>query len=90
MIIGVDIRPTQTTVALADANGKFMSQEVMGTPSDPQLALNRLIESIQRIKNGCHGKMIEGVGISLPGRFDHYGEPPGLRAQSEMAGFRHP
>ena len=71
VIFGVDIRPTQTTVALADANGKFMSQEVMGTPSDPQLALKRLIESIQRVKNGCHGKMIEGVGISLPGRFDH-------------------
>src|SRR3954471_1221789 len=71
VIIGVDIRPTQTTVALADANGKFMSQEVMGTPSDPQLALKRLIQSIKRVKDGCHGKMIEGVGISLPGRFDH-------------------
>ena len=70
VIIGVDIRPTQTTVALADANGKFTSQEVMGTPSDPTLALSRLIESIQRIKSSCRGKMIEGVGISLPGRFD--------------------
>ena len=71
LIIGVDIRPTQTTVALADANGKFMSQEVMGTPSDPQLALKHLIQSILRLKNSCRGKMIEGVGISLPGRFDH-------------------
>jgi len=71
VIIGVDIRPTQTTVALADANGKFTSQEVMGTPADPKLALTRLIGSIQRIKNSCKGKMIEGVGISLPGRFDH-------------------
>src|SRR5471032_2426571 len=26
VIIGVDIRPVQTTVALADANGKFISQ----------------------------------------------------------------
>src|SRR4051795_11351062 len=51
VIIGVDIRPSQTTVALADANGKFMSQEVMGTPSDPKLALNKLIESIQRIQS---------------------------------------
>src|SRR5258706_10177931 len=71
VIIGVDIRPTQTTVALADANGKFTSQEVMGTSGDPKLALSRLIESIQRIKSSCKGKMIEGVGISLPGRFDH-------------------
>jgi predicted NBD/HSP70 family sugar kinase len=71
VIIGVDIRPTQITVALADANGKFASQESMVTPADPQVALNALIDIIQRIKRSCRGKMIEGVGISLPGRFDH-------------------
>ena len=43
----------------------------MATPADPQIALDALIESIQRIKRSCRGKMIEGVGISLPGRFDH-------------------
>src|SRR6266852_9415889 len=31
VIIGVDIRPTQTSVALANVNGKFTSQEVMVT-----------------------------------------------------------
>jgi predicted NBD/HSP70 family sugar kinase len=70
VIIGVDIRPTQTTVALADANGKFTSQDVMLTPADPKSAVAALIESIQRIKNSSRGKMIEGVGISLPGRFN--------------------
>src|ERR1700747_1796908 len=35
VIIGVDIRPTQTTVALADANGKFTSQEGMVTATAP-------------------------------------------------------
>src|ERR1043166_546300 len=33
VIIGVDIRPGQTTVALADANGKFISQEILSTVS---------------------------------------------------------
>src|ERR1035438_3406905 len=70
VIIGVDIRPSQTTVALADANGKFTSQEVMPTPEDPNVALKQLVQAIQRIKSSCRGKMIEGVGISLPGRFD--------------------
>src|SRR5580658_6604373 len=32
VIVGVDIRPIQTTVALAGANGKFTSREVIGTP----------------------------------------------------------
>jgi predicted NBD/HSP70 family sugar kinase len=71
VIIGVDVRPIQTTVALADANGKFISQEMMETPHDPQAAIGALIQSIERMVKSCRGKKIEGVGISLPGRFDH-------------------
>src|ERR1035438_6318508 len=61
VIIGVDLRPTQTIVALADANGKFTSQEVMPTPADPKLAIAAISESIKRIAGACRGKMIEGV-----------------------------
>ena len=70
VIIGVDIRPTQTTVALADANGKFTSQDVMATAADPKVASDALVASIQRILAGCRRKKVEGVGISLPGRFN--------------------
>ncbi len=69
-IIGVDIRPSQTTIALADVNGKFTSQEVLATPDDPQIALEEMIERIRRIIRTCNGRRIEGVGISLPGRYD--------------------
>jgi predicted NBD/HSP70 family sugar kinase len=69
VIVGVDIRPTQTTVALADANGKFMSQEMAPTPADPEVAVRHLIESIERIMHSCQDKKVEGIGISLPGRF---------------------
>src|SRR5690242_5174515 len=58
VIIGVDIRPIQTTVALADVNGKFTSREVMPTPSDPKVAVDELIECIARIRATCRGKMI--------------------------------
>src|ERR1017187_3660100 len=71
VIIGVDIRPTQITVALSDVDGKFTSQEMMATPSDSSVAVDALIQSIQRIMRSCQGKKIEGVGISLPGRFNH-------------------
>lgn len=70
VIIGVDIRPIQTIVGIADANGAFSSQETMATPRDPAVALERLIECIQRMAASCQGKKIEGIGISLPGRFD--------------------
>jgi len=68
VIVGVDLRPTQTTVALADVNGKFTSREVMPTPADPDTAIPALIERIQRITSLCGGKKIEGIGLSLPGR----------------------
>ncbi len=71
VIIGVDIRPTQTTVALADVNGKFTSQEAMDTPADPKVAIGEIVRRIQRIVASSRGKKIEGVGVSLPGRFNH-------------------
>src|SRR5579863_8492712 len=63
VIVGVDIRPTQTTVAVADANGQFISQEMVPTPSDPEFAVKQLTESIQRTMRACKGKKIEGIGI---------------------------
>lgn len=67
-IIGVDIRPTQITVALANVNGKFSSQEVMETPADAKAGVEALIQRIQALIRSCRGKKIEGIGISLPGR----------------------
>ena len=67
-IIGVDVRPTKITIALADVNGKFSSQEAMDTPSDPQAAIDELISRLQRLLLSCKEKKIEGIGISLPGR----------------------
>jgi predicted NBD/HSP70 family sugar kinase len=73
VIIGVDLRPTQTTVALADVNGKFSSQETMPTPQEPAEAIAQIIERVERIKAGLGSRAqtkIEGIGISIPGRFD--------------------
>jgi predicted NBD/HSP70 family sugar kinase len=70
VIIGVDIRPSQITVALADANGKFTFQEAAPTDPDPAVAIEGIIASIQKIIAACDKKKIEGVGISLPGRFN--------------------
>jgi predicted NBD/HSP70 family sugar kinase len=69
-IIGVDIRASQTTVALADVNGKFSASDAMPTPADPQDAIRQIITRVQNLARTCDGKKIEGVGISLPGRYD--------------------
>ncbi|HEV2446841.1 MAG TPA: ROK family protein, partial [Candidatus Sulfopaludibacter sp.] len=71
VIIAVDIRPVQTTVALADANGRFLSQEMMVTSADVKITMTSLIQAIERMIAANRRKKVEGVGISLPGRYDH-------------------
>jgi predicted NBD/HSP70 family sugar kinase len=70
VIIAVDVRPTQTTVAVADVNGEFSSQQVMQTPPDPERASRAIIKQVQTLARACRGKKIEGVGVTLPGRYD--------------------
>jgi len=70
IIIAVDIRPTQTIVALSNVNGRFTSQEVLATPADPRTALETLVQRILPIIRSSREKKIEGVGITLPGRTD--------------------
>ncbi len=69
-VIGIDIRPLQTSVALADVNGHFISQEALATPSEPETAVEELTARLRHLLNSHSKMMFEGIGISLPGRFD--------------------
>jgi predicted NBD/HSP70 family sugar kinase len=41
----------------------------MPTPTDPEVAVKSIIQRIQAIVRTCDKKKIEGIGITLPGRF---------------------
>jgi len=69
-ILVADLRPTQVTVGLADVNGRFLSQERMPTTADPQTTAEGLATSFCRLMETHPELVFEGVGISLPGRFD--------------------
>ena len=69
VIIGVDLRPGETTIALANVNGKFTSQEVIATPTDAQAGVDLLVRRTQALVRSSKEKKVEGIGISLPGRF---------------------
>jgi predicted NBD/HSP70 family sugar kinase len=71
VIIAVDVRPIQTTVAVADVNGEFSSQQVMETPADAERATRAIVRQVQTLMRACRTKKIEGVGVTLPGRYDH-------------------
>jgi predicted NBD/HSP70 family sugar kinase len=68
VIIGIDIRPPQITLAVGNVNGKFTSQEVIATPASPKAAVETLIQRIQPVIRSCREKKIEGIGVTLPGR----------------------
>lgn len=70
MVIAVDIHPKQATVAMVDLNGRLLSRSQVLLTSIPGASSRRITECIQRMQREWQGKSIEGIGVSLPGRFD--------------------
>ncbi len=69
-IIGVDIRPGQTMIALADVNGTFGPRDTFPTPRDPEAGIREIVVRIHQIVESAGSKKLEGIGISLPGRYN--------------------
>jgi predicted NBD/HSP70 family sugar kinase len=69
-IIVADLRPNQSTVAIADVNGRFLSQEFIATADDPATTTARLIASINYQIQSHPELVFEGIGVSLPGRVE--------------------
>jgi predicted NBD/HSP70 family sugar kinase len=69
-IVVVDLRPTTTTIAISDPNGRFLSQQEMPTPADPSTAATQFAEKIRRMISGYPDLVFDGIGVSVPGRFD--------------------
>ena len=67
-VIAVDIHPRQTTLALTEISGRIAWQSVLSLPQDPTQAINRLTEAIQSAIHTHVGRIIEGIGVCLPGR----------------------
>jgi predicted NBD/HSP70 family sugar kinase len=69
VVVGVDVTPRYTTVALADLAGKVLKENTFPTLHDADLMTNRIVEEIQNhfLANKKH--QLE-VGISVPGVAD--------------------
>jgi predicted NBD/HSP70 family sugar kinase len=70
VILAVDVHPRQAIVAVVDLNGHFLSRDVVTIVSNPERAIQQMIESMQKLREKHAGKSFEGIGISLPGRVD--------------------
>lgn len=69
-IIGVNIRPATTTLALANLDGNFIAQESLPTAQDPSQFIKDLIPRLQNLRKVRPELTCEGIGVSLPGRVD--------------------
>lgn len=69
-IIGVNIMPATSTVALADLNLNFCAQQSFPTEKEPRRFIADLIERAGGLMKSHPGSTWEGMGVSLPGRVD--------------------
>ncbi|MEP6902250.1 MAG: ROK family protein [Actinomycetota bacterium] len=69
-IIGVNVRPLTTTLALTNLNARFITQDSFPTDPDPQKFLKTLAERIQNLLNSHPQVFCEGIGVGVPGRVD--------------------
>jgi predicted NBD/HSP70 family sugar kinase len=67
-IIGINIRPQVTTLALTDLSANFLTQDSLPTPSNPQLFLEQLGEKVQNLRKSHPKIFCEGIGVGVPGR----------------------
>jgi len=69
-IIGINVRPAMTTLALADLDGHFIAQESLPTAQSPKQFIRELVPRLQNLKKIRPELTCEGIGVSLPGRVD--------------------
>lgn len=70
-ILGVDIRPTLTTIAIADPNGRVIAYERVPTARKPDVFVRDLCRRLQSFLRAHPRITCEGIGITVPGGVDH-------------------
>jgi predicted NBD/HSP70 family sugar kinase len=69
-IIGVDIQPHATTLAVSTMDSRFLAQEQISTGADPAEFIARLGRRVTDLMHAYPKNSYEGIGVSLPGRID--------------------
>src|SRR5262250_962931 len=66
-IIGVNVRPATTTLALSDVDARFLAQESMPTAPEPEQFIAELSARLRNLIKIHPRIYYEGIGVSLPG-----------------------
>jgi predicted NBD/HSP70 family sugar kinase len=66
----MDIHPARTTLAVTDLGGKILVQDEIALPEDPQKVIGVIVNAIRKMITAHGDRSFDGIGMSLPGRFD--------------------
>src|ERR1700691_565200 len=69
-VLALDVHPSQTTLAVTDLGGKILAQQLIVLPANPQKVIGAIVDAIRRIIAAHSDRSFDGIGMSLPGRFD--------------------
>ena len=70
VVLGLDIHPAQTALAVTDLGGKILAQDVVVPPEDPRKVVGAIVEAVRKMIAWHRDHSFDGIGINLPGRFD--------------------
>ena len=69
-VLALDIHPAQTTLAVTDLGGKVLAQELIALPENPKKVIRAILDAIRTMIAAHKTHSFEGIGISVPGRFN--------------------
>jgi predicted NBD/HSP70 family sugar kinase len=69
-IIGIDLRPLTTTIALSDLDDHLVIHETLPTGKNPEAFVAHLGSRLKDLMRAQPDVVYEGIGIALPGRVD--------------------
>lgn len=69
-IIGINVRPITTTIALAGLDTRFIAQESMPTQKKATAFVSELTRRVTNLMQAHQEITYEGIGVSVPGRVD--------------------
>lgn len=69
-VIGIDVQPSETRIALADLEMRFLEQQTIATDRDASQFISRLCDHACRLIESHPHIACEGIGLALPGRIE--------------------
>ena len=69
-VLALDIHPAHATLAVTDLGGNFLSIYPVELPSDRGKVIGTILSAVRKALNAHPRRTFEGIGITLPGRFD--------------------